>query len=157
VVSFTSRSLYLIRKRHQYSPYRFITLTHTTIKYFCETKESLQSPITNHQVAKSYKTQVILATSVPDAVLKMSVGSSTMTAINYAILYCQTTPVRLRTGNEGKDAVRGLASRRNLRIRLKLPQKITTYSAATNRAFEITRVALETKLRYTFFALLHCH
>jgi hypothetical protein len=51
----------------------------TTMNYFCETKESQPSPITNHQVAKPCKTEVLLAKSVPDDALKMSVSCSTVT------------------------------------------------------------------------------
>ena len=55
--------------------------THTILQstYFCETKESRPPPITNHQLAKACKTDVLLDTSVPEDVLKMSVNCSTMT------------------------------------------------------------------------------
>ena len=86
--------------------------------------------------------------------------------INYAVmlqhnddksttrLCSQTTPVRMCTGNEMKDAVRGLHHGTTSEYAWNDHRKWRHISAEIKCAFfEITRVPLEFKLRYSFFSL----
>jgi len=124
----------------------------TTMNYFCETKELQPSPITNHQVAKPCKTEVLLAKSVPDDALKMSVSCSTVTTnqLRGSVLSNDASTTAYWKCWERHCA--WAATWHNLPIRLKWPQKITTYFSRINCAFfGIKRVPLEFKWRYLFF------
>jgi len=97
----------------------------TTIDYFCETNHDHRQLLTtswqNHAKLKFYWTRLYQKTF-----WRCPWVAAQWRQINYAVMHCQTTQVRIRTGNEGKDTA-WAASWHNFQIRLKWPHKMTTY------------------------------